>query len=176
MSQLNSEENVEGVARACLPCAVGHFSTSARLLNEAIRFKKDGLTSPQVLDDIAAALGEQNALERIDLTPEKMRMLPEWEKQMAEVALEKSRELRHKLESVKDIKELEVLAADTEEFYKKLNREWTSKRLEECPTCNMDGQVEEKEVKEEAPSLDQYGKSASEKRRQLLEEIRLGSR
>ena len=160
-------ENKE-VSSACVPCAIGHFSTSARLLDEAVRFKKDGLTSPQVLNDISAALGEQNALERIDLTPEKIRGLPKWEKQMAEMTLEKSRELRHKLESVQSMEELENLAADTEEFYKKLNREWLSKRLEDCPTCK----IEQQEKQPEKPSLADYGKTASERRRQLLEEIR----
>ncbi len=159
-----------GVASACVVCAIGHFSTSARLLDEAVRFKKDGLTSPQVLDDISAVLGEQNALERIDLTPEKILTLPEWEREMADLALERSRELRHKLESIQSMEELEVLAANTEEFYKQLNREWLSKRLEDCPTCNLN--VEQQEKQPEKHSLDDYGKTVSERRRQLLEEIR----
>lgn len=125
----------EKVKSACVPCAIGHFSTSARLLNEAVRFKADGLSSPQVLDDIAASLGEQNALERIDLTPEKIRHLPDWEQAMAQEALDRSRELRHKLETVKSMDELQELAADTEEFYKYLNREWQMRRIDECPDC-----------------------------------------
>lgn len=160
----------KGIASACVPCAIGHFSTSARLLNEAVRFKKDGLTSPQVLDDIAAALGEQNALERIDLTPEKIHLLPEWEKQMAELALDRSRELRHMLQSVQSMDDLESLAAHTEEFYKYLNREWASKRLQECPTCKI--KVAEEPKEPEKPDLEQYGKSVADKRRELLEEIR----
>lgn len=163
----------KGVASACVPCAIGHFSTSARLLNEAVRFKKDGLTSPQVLDDIAASLGEQNALERIDLTPEKTRMLPEWEKEMAEIALEKSRELRHNLESIQNMDDLENLAAETEEFYKFLNREWASKRLKECPTCKI--KSDEPSIPEDSTpskSLDEYGREVAEKRLKFLEEIR----
>lgn len=156
------------VAKACVPCAIGHFAASATFLNEAVRFKKDGLTSPQVLDDIGGALGEQNALERIDLTPEKIRTLPDWEKEMANMASEKSRELRHKLESVQSMEELETIAADTQEFYMMLNREWASKRLEDCPTCK----IEQLEKQPEKHSLDDYGKTVSERRRQLLEEIR----
>lgn len=157
------------VASACVPCAIGHFSTSARLLNEAVRFKKDGLASPQVLDDIAAALGEQNALERIDLTPEKIRKLPEWEKEMAQTALDRSRELRHKLETVKSMDELENLAADTEEFYKALNRDWASKRIGECPDC-----VERaEEFKSALTRVDVGGIGlAAERRRKFIEEIR----
>ncbi len=161
----------KSVARGCLPCATGHFSTSATFLNEAVRFKKDGLTSPQVLDDIAGAIGELNALERIDLTPAKIHMLPEWEKEMAELALEKSRELRHRLESIQSMEELENLAADTEEFYKKLNREWATKRLEECPTCKIKTQ---KEQEPEKPNLEQYGKAVAQRRKELLDEIRAG--
>lgn len=130
-----SYESKSQVKSACVPCAVGHFSTSATLLNEAVRFKADGLKSPQVLNDIAQALGEQNALERIDLTPAKIRELPEWEQGMAQEALDKSRELRHKLETVKSMDELQELAADTEEYYKYLNREWQSKRIDDCPDC-----------------------------------------
>ena len=43
------------VKSACVPCAIGHFSTSARLLNEAVRFRAEGLKSPQVLNDIGDA-------------------------------------------------------------------------------------------------------------------------
>jgi len=169
----------ESVKSACLPCAVGHFSASAALLNEAIRFKKDGLANPQVLDDIAAALGEQNALERIDLTPAKIDLLPDWEKEMASSALEKSRELRHRLESVQNMDELTQIAVETEEYYKYLNREWTSKRLKDCPTCqiNTDEDIEDAEeevkVKVEAPKnkLGEYGRKASEARQKLWSDI-----
>ena len=164
------EEKEMSVASACVPCSIGHFSTSATLLNEAVRFKKDGLTSPQVLDDIAAALGEQNALERIDLTPEKIRLLPDWEKEMANIALEKSRELRHRLEAVQSMEELENIAADTAEFYKMLNREWGSKRLTDCPTCKI--QSDQEPEPQQTSSLDDYVKRTSEKRKRYMEELK----
>jgi len=183
--------NQEEVKSACIPCGLGHFSTSSALLNEAMRFKKDGLTSPQVLDDIAQAIGEQNALERIDLTPAKIELLPDWEKEMANLALEKSRELRHNLESVQNMDDLEEIAIDTEEFYKQLNRNWSVKRLEKCPTCqiNTDEDIEEAESeaentiekpKEKAKAkvevvkskLSDYGREVSEGRQKLLDEIR----
>jgi len=160
----------EGVKSACVPCAIGHFSTSATLLNEAVRFKKDGLTSPQVLDDIAQAIGEQNALERIDLTSAKIQTLPDWEKEMAEKALERSRELRHMLESVQSMEELQSIAAATEEFYKWLNREWASKRLGSCPTCKVKVETES-EPQVPKPSYDFVSRS-SEERKKSLEEIR----
>lgn len=169
----------ESVKSACLPCGIGHFSTSSALLNEAVRFKKDGLASSQVLDDIAQAIGEQNALERIDLTPAKIENLPDWEKEIAESVLEKSRELRHRLESVQSMDELAEIAADTEEYYKSLNREWVSKRLKDCPTCQIktNNRVEEDISEPEAiieepkSKLSDYGRKASEDRQRLLAEI-----
>ena len=54
---------------------------------------------------------------------------------MAQEALDRSRELRHSLETVRDMDELMNLESDTEEFYKYLNREWQSKRIDDCPDC-----------------------------------------
>lgn len=115
---------------ACVPCSVGHFSTSAGLLNEAIRFKKDGMRSREVLDRIAKVLEEQNSLERVDLTPEKLQSTPEWERALAEEALVESRRLRHKLEAIESIEQLEEIAATTETFYKDLSAAWFKQKLE----------------------------------------------
>lgn len=112
------------VATACVACAVGHFSTSSGLLKEALRFKSKGITSNEIIDRIAGALEEQNTLEREDLTPEKIQQLPEWEKEIAEEALTQSRQLRHKLEVIQTIDELEQLAGDTRSYYLKLSRQW----------------------------------------------------
>jgi len=119
----------EDIAIACVPCALGHFSASAGLLNEAVRFKKDGITSNEIIDRVAKVLEEQNALERVDLTPEKIRNSPEWERDIAEEALQQSRSLRHRLETIESIDELEQAAADTEIYYRKLNRTWWKRRF-----------------------------------------------
>lgn len=112
------------VATACVPCALGHFSTSTGLLNEAVRFKHEGITSNEILDRIAKVLEEQNTLERVDLAPEKLQETPEWEREIAEEALLQSRQLRHRLETITSIDELMQAAADTATYYKKLNRQW----------------------------------------------------
>ncbi len=117
------------VAIACVPCALGHFSTSAGLLNEIARFKKDGITSDEVLDRVAKVQAEQNALERVDLTPENIQALPPWEKELAEDSLSQSRSLRHSLESFTNIEQLNQAAADTSSFYKDLNRKWFKGRF-----------------------------------------------
>ena len=114
----------EAIATACVACAVGHFSTSSGLIKEALRFKGEGITSHEVLDRIAGALEEQNALEREDLTQEKIQNLPQWERPIAEEALTQSRQLRHRLETIQSIDELEQLAADTRTYYLQLSREW----------------------------------------------------
>lgn len=126
---LASQDKVEDISVACVACAIGHFSTSAGLLNEAMRFKKEGIASNEILDRIAKALEEQNALERVDLTPENIQTAKEWERPIAEKALEESRDLRHRLESIQNIEDLEQAAVDTEGYYRKLNREWYKGRF-----------------------------------------------
>ena len=123
------QKSPKSVATACVPCALGHFSTSAGLLNEIARFKKDGITSNEVLDRVAKVQAEQNALERVDLTPENIQALPPWEKELAEDALSQSRKLRHSLESFTSIEQLNQAAADTSSFYKELNRNWFKGRF-----------------------------------------------
>jgi len=120
----NISQEKSSIATACVACAVGHFSTSSGLLKETLRFKGEGITSQEILDRIAGALEEQNALEREDLTQEKIQRLPEWERPIAEEALTQSRQLRHRLETIESIEELEQLAADTRTYYLKLSRQW----------------------------------------------------
>ena len=121
---LTEENPTEDIATACVPCALGHYSGAARLLNEAFRFRDDGITSNQVLDDIAGAIGELNAMERVDLTPERLQKTPQWERTIADEALRESRKLRHRLEGISSMEEIEKAAGDTESYYKKLNRQW----------------------------------------------------
>ena len=137
----------EAIATACVVCALGHFSTSAGLLNEAVRFKKEGITSNEILDRIGKVLEEQNALERVDLTPEKIRSAPDWERDIAEEVLQQSRGLRHRLETIESIEELEQVAADTEGYYRRLNREWWKRRFAKL------GKTEPELTLEEAKAL-----------------------
>ncbi|MBA7578412.1 hypothetical protein ES708_20274 [subsurface metagenome] len=119
----------EDIATACVPCGVGHFAGAAKLLSEAFRFRDDGITSNQVLDDIAGAIGELNAMERVDLTPEKLQNTFSWERPIADEALRESRKLRHRLEGISSMGEVEQAAADSERFYKKLFRGWFKRRF-----------------------------------------------
>jgi hypothetical protein len=117
------------IATACVACAVGHFSASSGLLKEALRFKSEGITGNEVLNRIAVVLEEQNALEREDLTPEKIQRSPQWEKEVAEEALAQSRQIRHRLEGIQSVDELEQIAADTKVYYTKLLRQWFKGRF-----------------------------------------------
>jgi len=117
------------IATACVPCALGHFSRSAGALEEAMRFKDQGITSNEILDRVGGVLKEQNTLERYDLTPEKILRSPPWEREIAERALFESRRVRHVLEGLESIEQLETVAAETAAFYRKLNREWFKKRF-----------------------------------------------
>lgn len=119
----------EDIATACVGCAIGHYAGAAKLLNEAIRFRDDGIESNQVLDDIAGAIGELNAMERVDLTPERLQKTPGWERAIANEALRESRKLRHRLEGIGSMEEIEKAAADTESYYKRLNRQWYKGRF-----------------------------------------------
>jgi hypothetical protein len=134
MPQPSEESPPARIATACVACAVGHFSTSSGELKEALRFKGEGMTSHEVLDRIAGALEEQNALEREDLTQEKIQNLPQWERPIAEEALTQSRQLRHRLETIQSIDELEQLAADTRTYYLKLSRQWYRGRFSNLGT------------------------------------------
>ncbi len=128
--QTSPEENQTAeIATACVPCAIGHFAGAGKLLNEAIRFRDEGIASNQVLDDIAGAIGELNALERVDMTPERLQNTPSWERPIADEALRESRKLRHRLEGIGSMEEIEKAAADTESYYKKLNRQWYKGRF-----------------------------------------------
>ncbi|MBA7465913.1 hypothetical protein ES707_01085 [subsurface metagenome] len=164
----------EAVATACVPCALGHFSTSTGLLNEAVRFKKDGITSNEIIDRIAKVLEEQNTLERVDLTPEKIRSSPEWERDIAEEALLQSRSLRHRLETIESIDDLEQAAADTEGYYRSLNREWWKRRF--AKTGKIEPEMTLDEAKKTAAEADLPGDTPMRQRAQeFANRVRAGN-
>jgi len=86
-----TQEKTEGtqgkaseIATGCVPCAIGHFGTCSGLLNEAMRFaKSEGIESSEVIDRVNMCLDELNSMERVDLRPEMIAELPEWEKELA---------------------------------------------------------------------------------------------
>ena len=118
------------VPTGCVPCSLGHFGTCSGLLNEAMRFaNKDGVDSPEVIDRVNMCLDELNAMERVDLRPEMITNLPEWEKELALQALNASRQTRHGLESMKSTDDLEQTAAVTQSTRTAIGRGWFKEKL-----------------------------------------------
>ena len=125
--KIKKEEKIEKEEKgtACLPCARHHFSTVSAALNEAIRFaRSEGIKHPEVVKRIGIATDELNIMERIDLSAENVAKLSEKEREIAEWALVKARELRHLIDAIRNYKDLEHVAAEASEirteFFKKL--------------------------------------------------------
>ena len=128
------EEKASSVAAGCVPCAIGHLGTCSGLLNEATRFaRQDGLGSGEVIDRVNMCLDELNAMERVDLRPEKIATLPSWEKELAEKALVESRQMRHNLEGLATVDSLEKVAASTQTVRQDIGKRYFKKRIAEMP-------------------------------------------
>jgi hypothetical protein len=125
------ENKAKEIATGCIPCAMGHLGTCSGILNESVRFAKTdaGVGSPEVIDRVNMCLDELNAMERVDLRPEMTTQLTGWEKDLAERALAESRSIRHTLEGMKDVKELEKVAATTQTSRKEIGRTWFQNKL-----------------------------------------------
>lgn len=135
MTETIAEEGkASSIEAGCVPCAIGHFGTCSGLLNEAMRFaKKDGVASSEVIDRVNMCLDELNTMERIDLRPELVLNLPEWEKELADRALVGSRATRHGLESLTTVGGLEKVAAVTQNTRNEVGRKWFKERLARMP-------------------------------------------
>jgi len=118
-------EKATAIATGCIPCAIGHLGTCSGLLNEAMRFAgKDGMTSDEVIDRVGICLNELNAMERVDLRPEMIVNLPEWERKLVDQVLLASRNTRHQLEAMESVEILEEAAATTQGTHKGIWRDY----------------------------------------------------
>jgi len=131
---ITEEGKASSIEAGCVPCAIGHFGTCSGLLNEAMRFaKKDGVGSSEVIDRVNMCLDELNAMERVDLRPELITDLPDWEKELANRALTASRATRHGLEELTTGNGLEKVAASTQKARTEIGRGWFKERLARMP-------------------------------------------
>ncbi len=97
---------------SCTMCSDEHFSRVSGALSEALRFARDeGLASKEVIRRVRHARDELNAMERFDLAPEEIVKLPEDEKKVAHWALPKSKTLRHTINAIRSVDDLEQAAA-----------------------------------------------------------------
>lgn len=141
-----AENQATSIEQGCVPCAIGHFGTCTGLLNEAMRFaKKDGIESAEVIDRVNICLDELNAMERVDLRPELITDLPEWEKELANEALVESRATRHGLEGISTVGDLENVAANTQSARQKIGRTWFQRRLKTM-SKEEKGEIAEKAI------------------------------
>lgn len=129
-TELQKPLKASEVATGCVPCSIGHLGTCSGLLNEAVRFaNKDGMDSNEVIDRVNMCLDELNTMERVDLRPELITQLPDWEKELAHKALQASRGTRHQLESLKTTGDLEIVAAATQTIRSEVGRAWFKEKL-----------------------------------------------
>lgn len=123
-------EKATAPATGCISCALGHLGTCSGLLNEGMRFARaDGLASEEVIERISMCQDELNTMERVDMRPEMIVDLVPWEKTLAEKALEESRNIRHKIQGLRTVDDLERLAANTQTKRMEIGRDYFRQTL-----------------------------------------------
>lgn len=96
---------------ACLPCGRHHISAISGALGEALRFaRSDGLNSPEVISRLTIADEEMDVMERVDLAPAKIAGLGPKDKEDARWLANESRSIRHVLDSMGSVEDLERAA------------------------------------------------------------------
>lgn len=125
-------EPIEGVG-ACLRCWVNHLITVSGALSEALRFaRSEGIFSPEVIKRVKLSLEELDIGERIDASPEEILKLPANQKEIMDWLLPKARDLRHHIEEIRNVSDLEMAAA----MAKTLSDELFSK-IWQCIPCGF---------------------------------------
>jgi len=146
-----TKEKIEGGV-ACLACSSDHFSTASGMLNEALRFKNDGMGGWEIQRRLGIALDELNSMERGDLHADQIAMLSGREKEIADNALNNSRDLRHKINAIHSIKDLEDVSAKAANLRTKFMKDIFSLSVTdgtiEKLCVNLDGEERERCMKD----------------------------
>lgn len=133
MSPQAAETQPRSVERgtACIPCASDHFSTCAGLVSdEAIRFaRREGIGSEEVVRRLQKCADQLNAMEREDLSLEKTQGLPEWAQELVQYAQNQGAKIRHMINGVETVEDLERIASEITTARSTLWSEYTKKRL-----------------------------------------------
>ena len=136
-------DKATSIESGCVPCAIGHLGTCSGLLAESLRFgKKEGIGSDEVISRVNLCLDELNAMERVDLRPELIVSLSGKEKELADMSLTESRNIRHKLEGLSHIADLESVAADVQSSRQTIGKEWFKQKLANMPKEDKEKLVE----------------------------------
>ena len=129
------EQEKKQIARgtACLPCILDHVKTCAGIVSdEAVRMaRRHGIGDSEVIKRILDCGSQLNAMEREDLSVEKIAELPKWEKDIAIYAQNKSAEIRHKLNDLRSADDLEKVAVDIKQARDKIGTDYIRGRLVE---------------------------------------------
>jgi len=126
--QNTESENVEGTA--CIPCVNGHFSTCSGLISdEALRMARRHGVGDEEISRINKCLDQLNAMEREDLAADKIKELPQWERDLAIYAQNEGADIRHKLENIKSVDDLEVAALQIKSARMKIGQDFFRGKL-----------------------------------------------
>lgn len=116
---------------ACLPCVKDHLSTIGGALSEAARFaRSEGIRSSEARKRFDIAEEEINISERIDLHPSLVATLSAEEREVAHWVLPEMRSLRHEVQRIGSVEDLERVSAATLELKRQL-----AERMEACVPC-----------------------------------------
>lgn len=166
----NVAVKAQSIAVGCVPCALGHIGTCSGLLNEAVRFSDNGMDDAEVIERLNGCLDELNGMERIDLRPEKISSLPEWERKIADRALKSSRTTRHAIEGCRTKEDLVHLAANTQKVRNEIGKEWFQTKIRTFKPDEK-AQIAEK-VKERLSNDDTFSKEDQEEiARRVIERL-----
>lgn len=137
-----SKESSSAIAEgtACNICSQEHLHQTAGDLAEAMRFAREGgLRHPEVVRRITHALVELNEMERYDLSSAEIEKLSGPEREIAEWAVPKSRNIRHLINAAIVSREVDDLNKATAEA-EITATEFTDKVMglpvaKECKSC-----------------------------------------
>jgi len=96
----------------CRLCNEGHLTAASADLDEGLRMARQrGIQDPEVQDRLYGALQQIVEMERYDYNPEKVLELAPWEREMIHRYMPQVAELRHDLQLIQSIPDLEKTAA-----------------------------------------------------------------
>jgi hypothetical protein len=116
---------------ACIPCVNDHLSTCTGLVSdESVRMaRRSGIDDDEVVRRILRCSNQLNAMEREDLSVEKIASLPDWEKEIAVYAQNEAADIRHKLNNISTVEDLVDVAGQITETRDKIGKEWFRGRI-----------------------------------------------
>lgn len=129
---LEKQPSQEGTA--CIPCVNGHFSVCSGLISdEAIRMARRHGIGNEEISRINKCLDQLNAMEREDLAIDKLSNLPKWEKDLAIYAQSESASIRHSLETLETVDDLEKVALRIKSTRGEIGQTFFKEKLKRMP-------------------------------------------